>query len=84
MTCLEPHNNYHAQLWGNHTHVWIRRSFQDIMRSVGGAAALLPLAHGLLFVSSPNRTSIFAGQNVDTVLSVLLRFLKGNVTNLVR
>lgn len=79
--CLEPHNGYHAQLRGDRTHVWLRRSVGNVLRSIGGTAALLPLAHGLLSDASPNQPSLFSGQNVDTVLSVLLTFIKEDVVN---
>lgn len=84
--CLEPHNGLHAILRGDKTHVWITHSPQDVLRSIGGTPALLSLAHHLLSdspglpaaKSSPSR---FAGHNVDTVLSILLSFLDGNVAN---
>lgn len=79
--CLEPHNGYHAQLRGDRTHLWIRRSVGDVLRSIGGPAALLPLAHVLLSDASPNQPSLFSGQNVDTVLCVLLTFIKEDVVN---
>lgn len=86
--CLEPHNGHHALLRGDKTHVWITRTAQDVIRSMGGTPALLPLAHQLLsdFPGSPVNDSPvhFAGQNVDTVLSVLLSFLDDNVANQVR
>lgn len=87
--CLEPHNGHHALLRGDTTHVWITSTPQDVVRSIGGTPTLLSLAHELL--SDPPRlspareiTSRFTGRNVDTVLSVLLSFLDGNVVNQVR
>lgn len=87
--CLEPHNGNHAQLRRDATNVWITSTPQDVIRSIGGTPTLLSLAHELL--SDPPRlwtskeiTSPFTGRNADTVLSVLLCFLDGNVANQVR
>lgn len=87
--CLEPHNGNHARLSGDTTNVWITSTLQDVVRSIGGTPTLLSLAHELL--SDPPRLwtskeiiSPFTGRNVDTVLSVLLCFLDGNLANQVR
>lgn len=84
--CLEPHNGRHAQLRAGTTHAWTTRTAQDMLVSIGGAPALLPLAHHLLSdslmlsISAPDPNPL-TGQNVDTVLSILLSFLDGNVMN---
>lgn len=87
--CLEPHNGHHARLRGDTTHVWITSNPQDVVRSIGGTATLLSLAHELLsdaprLWTAREITSPFTGRNVDTVLSILLSFLDGNVANQVR
>lgn len=87
--CLEPHNGQHALLRGDTTHVWITRHSQDVVKSIGGTLTVLSLAHELLSDTpqGPPATPIpspATGQNVDTVLSVLLSFLDGNIANQVR
>lgn len=87
--CLEPHNGHHGLLKRGTTHVWITHTVQDVIRSIGGTPSLLSLANGLLSEApgsslgrkNPNS---FIGRSVDTVLSVLLSFLDGNVANQVR
>lgn len=87
--CLEPHNGHHGLLRGGTTHVWITHTVQDVISSIGGTPSLLSLATGLLSEAPglalgrkiPNS---FTGRSVDTVLSVLLSFLDGNVANQVR
>ncbi|CAM9496985.1 unnamed protein product, partial [Ectocarpus fasciculatus] len=84
--CLEPHNGQHALLRGDTTHVWITRHSQDVVKSIGGTLTVLSLAHELLS-DTPQRPpatpipSPATEQNVDTVLSVLLSFLDGNIAN---
>ncbi|CAM9566448.1 unnamed protein product, partial [Ectocarpus sp. 13 AM-2016] len=84
--CLEPHNGQHALLRGDTTHVWITRHAQDVVKSIGGTLTVLSLAHELLSdtpqgpPATPN-PSPATGQNVDTVLSVLLSVLDGNIAN---
>lgn len=86
--CLEPHHGIHARLRGDSTQVWTTRPAQDVIGSIGGTPTLLSLAHQLLSdapESSVGRSiatsAAFIGSNVDTVLSVLLSFLDGNVAN---
>lgn len=84
--CLEPHNGHHARLRAGTTHVWITSSAQDVIRSIGGAPALITMARHLLSHSpgssiSTSGPNSFSGHNVDTVISVLLSFLDGSVTN---
>lgn len=87
--CLDPHNGHHAQLRGERTHAWTIRTAQDVIRNIGGTPSLLPLACYLLLDTAilhweGPTTGCISGENVDTVLSVLLSFLRGNVTNQVR
>lgn len=82
--CLEPHNGHHASLRRDRTHAWVARAAQDVVRSIGGTPTLLPMAHHLLSDVPSQQVCRTAGQNVDTVLSVLLSFLDGNVANQVR
>lgn len=87
--CLEPHNGHHGLLRGGTTHVWITHTVQDVISSIGGTPSLLSLANGLLSeapglsLGIKNDSSV-TGRSVDTVLSVLLSFLDGNVANQVR
>lgn len=87
--CLEPHNGHHGLLRGGTTHVWITHTVQDVISSIGGTPSLLSLANGLLSEAPGlslgiNNDSSVTGRGVDTVLSVLLSFLDGNVANQVR
>ncbi|CAM9130173.1 unnamed protein product, partial [Hapterophycus canaliculatus] len=84
--CLEPHNGLHALLRVGTTHVWLSHTCQDVVKSIGGTPTLLSLAQELLSndLASPPGSQIsnpFSDRNVDTVLSVLLSFLDGNVAN---
>lgn len=87
--CLEPHNGQHALLRGDTTDVWITRHSQDVVKSIGGTLTVLSLAHELLSDTpqgppAASTPSPATGQNVDTVLSVLLSFLDGNIANQVQ
>lgn len=87
--CLDPHNGHHAQLRGYRTHAWTTHTASDVIRSIGGTPSLLPLAFYLLSDSEARRPpgsglSPVDGENLDTVLSVLLSFLRGSVVNQVR
>lgn len=87
--CLEPHNGLHALLRVVSTHVWFSRTPQDVIKSIGGTPTLLALAQELLSndpasQSGSQLSSPFSDRNVDTVLSILLSFLDGNVANQVR
>lgn len=87
--CLDPHNGHHARLRGDRTHAWTMRSAQDVIRSIGGTPTLLLLAYHLLLntanISTKGSSSgTLLGENVDTVLSVLLSFIRGNLVNQVR
>lgn len=87
--CLEPHNGHHGLLRRGTTRTWITHTVQDVIKSIGGASSLLSLAKRLLSetpdlsLGSKKNTS-FNGRSVDTVLSVVLSFLDGNVANQVR
>lgn len=77
--CLETHHGYHAKLREHRTHAWTVWLAQDVIRSIGGTPSLLPMA-SILLTDSP----VCTGENVDTVIFLMLSFLVGNDTNQVR